>query len=613
MDRKTDCDKILREKCIEVTPLAVSQMDYYLVGHDALADGSCQEAILAYNQCVEDQKKKRKNMIEYDSEYMKIVNRVMKKGTWKLNERTGKKCLFYHGDMMKFDLSSGHFPLLTTKKMLYKAMIGELIGFLRGVNNAKDFRDLRCNFWNANANESKHWLGNPNRKGEDDLGRIYGVQARDRQSFFKMEIKKFKKPIYQKLKYTKKDMCNVDYTNNSSGLVGHNLHSTNGGDFKVIKETRTDTSNLVFDVQFLNSGHVLKNVQKSQLLKKKQISIKDPYHPSICGIAAIGNPTNKEYAKLLEKPWREMITRCYSDKTRLNSKWYRDKDIFVEDRWLLFENFVEDFTYIDRWELKLEFPKEYSLDKDFYCSNMYSLKTCIWASKREQNINTLQAKKFKAISPDNEIYYECGVANFCEKHDLNRRSVEMALANETMIKGWRFENLQDDDNYTYRIRIDDQLAHCIAKIKHNPSDRRMIVDHWNPNELHLMALPPCHMNYSFGVRDGYLDMNMYQRSCDVPLGIPMNIASYSLLLILIAKITGLKPGVFTHFMWNIHIYEDQYEQIKTQIGRKPFEAPTIKINRDITSLDDIENKLEIDDIEFINYEHHDAIKFAFSE
>jgi thymidylate synthase len=291
----------------------------------------------------------------FEEQYIQLINNVLDNGTVQYNERTGKNCHFYHGEMMKFDLSGGNFPLLTTKKMDIVPMVGELLGFIRGVDNAKDFRDLKCNFWNANANESVDWVNNPNRLGEDDLGRIYGVQARD---------------------------------------------------------------------------------------------------------------------------WK----------------------------------------------------------------------------KYEDDVN----------------------------------------------------------GHTHHAGSVDQLSVVVDKLSRGVDDRRLIVTHWNPGEVDKMALPPCHMFYQFGIRKGYLDLVMYQRSCDVPLGVPMNIASYSLLLLLITRIAGLKPGVFTHFLWNVHIYEDQLDAAKEQIIRTPFDPPQMWINRNIKSLDDLETWVTPKDFKIENYEHHGKITYPFS-
>ena len=283
----------------------------------------------------------------FEQQYLQLLRNIVAHGTVQHNERTGKDCYFYHGDMMKFDLSTGNFPLLTTKKMAYKSMVGEELAFIRGHDNAADFRALKCGFWDANANESKDWLANPNRKGEDDLGRVYGVQAR------------------------------------------------------------------------------------------------------------------------------------------------------------------------------------------------------FWQGPNGETV--------------------------------------------------------------------DQLANVVNKLSQGIDDRRLIVTHLNPGELDQMALPPCHMMYQFGIRDGHLDLCMYQRSCDTPLGIPMNIAAYALKLLWMAQITGLKPGVFTHFMWNIHVYEDQYDDILTQLEREPFDPPQMWINPDIKTLEDLETWVTTDDFKIENYKYHDKISYAFSE
>ena len=296
------------------------------------------------------------NFDSFEQQYLQLLRNIVEFGTVQHNDRTGKDCHFYHGDMMKFDLSTGNFPLLTTKKMAYKSMIGEELAFIRACDNAADFRALKCGFWDANANESKDWLANPNRKGEDDLGRVYGVQARD---------------------------------------------------------------------------------------------------------------------------WR-------------------------------------------RYEM-------------------------------------------------------------------------------------------DVNGHPHQTGSVDQLKNCIDKLSQGIDDRRLIVTHLNPGEIDQMALPPCHMMYQFGIRDGHLDLCMYQRSCDTPLGIPMNIAAYALKLLWVAQVTGLKPGVFTHFMWNIHVYEDQYDDIFTQLVRTPYDPPQMKINPEIKSLEDMETWVTPNDFQIENYKYHDPIKYKFSE
>ena len=281
-------------------------------------------------------------------QYLDLCRKVLDEGLWKTN-RTGIDHIGYIGDMMRFDMSSG-FPAVTTKKLAFKSVVGEMLGFLRGYDNAADFRKLGCNVWDTNANENETWLKNPNRKGEDDLGSIYGVQGR------------------------------------------------------------------------------------------------------------------------------------------------------------------------------------------------------AWTS------NTLKG------------------------------------------------------GYQYI----DQLKKVVDDLKAGKDNRREIVTYWNPGELDRMALPPCHLLYQFGIQGDRLCLSLYQRSCDVPLGIPFNMAGYAWLLCVISQVVGLVPGIFTHFMHDIHIYRNQVEGIKTQLQRELYELPVLSINPEISELEDLETWVTPDDFELLNYRFHPSIKYPLA-
>lgn len=150
----------------------------------------------------------------------------------------------------------------------------------------------------------------------------------------------------------------------------------------------------------------------------------------------------------------------------------------------------------------------------------------------------------------------------------------------------------------------DQVAHMIDQIQNNPDSRRHIVSAWNVGELEKMALPPCHILFQFYVADGKLSCQLYQRSADIFLGLPFNIASYSLLLMLVARVTGLEPGEFVHTLGDAHIYLNHLDQVKEQLKRKPLPLPRMKINsekKDIFSF-------VFDDFTLGNYEAHPHIK-----
>jgi thymidylate synthase len=153
------------------------------------------------------------------------------------------------------------------------------------------------------------------------------------------------------------------------------------------------------------------------------------------------------------------------------------------------------------------------------------------------------------------------------------------------------------------IRETDQLVQLIEGIKADPYGRRHILSAWNPGELDAMALPPCHCFAQFYVADGKLSCQMYQRSCDMFLGVPFNIASYSLLTHMIAQVCGLEAGEFVHVLGDAHIYTNHVEQVKEQLAREPFTLPQLWLNPDIKDI----TKFTMDDIRLNNYQSHSSI------
>lgn len=150
----------------------------------------------------------------------------------------------------------------------------------------------------------------------------------------------------------------------------------------------------------------------------------------------------------------------------------------------------------------------------------------------------------------------------------------------------------------------DQIAKVIEQIKQNPDSRRLIVNAWNVGEIEKMALPPCHAFFQFYVANGRLSCQLYQRSADVFLGVPFNIASYALLMMMVAQVTGLKPGEFVHTLGDAHLYSNHLDQAKLQLTREPRPLPLMKINPNVKNIFDF----KYEDFELVNYDPYPVIK-----
>jgi thymidylate synthase len=216
----------------------------------------------------------------------------------------------------------------------------------------------------------------------------------------------------------------------------------------------------------------------------------------------------------------------------------------------------------------------------------------IWFLKGDTNVKYLQ---------DNgvSIWNEWATAEQCARFGRQEGDLGPVYGHQ-----WRNFGATRKADGTYEKDGTDQITNLIEGIKKNPNGRRHIVSGWNPAEADQVALPPCHTLFQFYVVNGELSCQLYQRSADIFLGVPFNIASYSLLTHMIAQVTSLKVGEFVHTLGDAHLYSNHLEQAQLQLTREPKLVPTLKMNPDVKSVFDF----KFEDFEFVGYDPHPSIK-----
>lgn len=259
---------------------------------------------------------------------------------------------------------------------------------------------------------------------------------------------------------------------------------------------------------------------------------------------------------------------------------------------------ISTFGYQMRFDLSKGFPLVTT--KSVYFKAV--LGELLWFISGDTNIQTLVKQKIRIW---NEWPYEKFKKSTEYKNETIEEFVQKVIENDAFAK--KFGDLGPVYGFQWRnFNGVDQIKLLIEGLKNNPMSRRHIVSAWNPKDIDKMALPPCHAFMQFYV-DGSgkkLSLQMYQRSADVFLGVPFNIASYSALLMMVAQVCGLEPAEFVITFGDVHIYNDHLEQIKVQLTRQPRALPQLKINPKVKSIFDF----KMEDFELVNYNPHPPLK-----
>jgi thymidylate synthase len=532
-------------------------------------------------------------MNKLDKDYTNLLQDILDNGVEKETRNGGTKSVF--GRQIRHNMKDG-FPLLTTKKMPFKTIVTELLYFLRGETSIEYLVDNGCNIWNGDL--SKHH--NVNVNDYKELSKL-DLNLYEGGAIYPHQWRNFGSNNYNRKRITEPfktsflpETPNLFSTDNNVG----NVYDTLGyGSYIVLDSFKQGEKNeTYYKIQF-NITNTVKNIRKDKL----GTNVSDPYKPSKNGVACVGE--YKKYSELnnekLKNIWNGMISRCYNPSND-NYPYYGGKGVYVENRWLCFEYFLSDITKIKNWDNKLKNWGEYELDKDIYGDGFkYSLENCCWVSKSD-NLKKSKEKFTYVVSNGVDNYDFVNHVDFMDKFKINNQGnfASMLRGDRPNCEGWV---LVKKEKITDGI---DQIKELIETLKTNPDSRRMLVTAWNPSQLHDLCLPACHYGFQVYTRElsleerttlfenskhsehdnlvkfkdiGELDkvipkraisLMWNQRSVDTFLGLPFNIASYGLLLEIIAKAVNMVPDELIGNLGDVHLYSNHIEQAKEQIGRE---------------------------------------------
>lgn len=316
-----------------------------------------------------------------------------------------------------------------------------------------------------------------------------------------------------------------------------------------------------------------------------------------CGVAnGAGSSTHP-----IGKVWQGMIQRCYAAND-IGYANYGGRGVHVCNRWLEFSNFAEDYEKLPGWEASP--GKRLTLDKDGVGDGFcYAPTHCQWITDEANAL--LKSHKVYTLEKGGKYFTFTNPSAFCREQSIPNNNISdlwTGRKNAQTRDGFSLVSVEDNN-----LGVD-QLRNCLDTLRNNPNCRRNLVSAWHPYWIRYSALPPCHMMFQFYVANDRLSCQIYQRSCDFFLGVPFNIASYALLIHMMARMAGLKVGEFIWTGGDTHLYSNHFEQAREQLSREPKVLPTMLLKERGQDIDD----WEFDDFNLINYDPHPGIKASVS-
>ena len=506
-------------------------------------------------------------------QYINLCKNILDEPIGEDRTGIGTKSLF--GKQLRFDLSEG-FPLLTTKKVNHKVVFSELLWFISGSSNERDL----CQLVNNTKSKDKKTIWTPNTKDRADsnperfngynMGNMYNIAWRyslcNPHGYVRLPRRKYKDD------FTESHITpEMDIVYDEPRVI----ESSKSGNFSVIGK-----KDGLYVIKFHDTG----SYRTTKTITK---TVKDLFKPSVEGVGYSGGVIQKDnITSNLYRLWQDMLIRVYNP--RKNHSSY--ENVSVCKRWLNFYNFKFDVYSILGFQEYVDSGYTWQLDKDYWGSNIYSPDTCMFISPEMNKSLNGGGEGFKIYEFENQYFYSR--TSLQKYRGLTRKAT---LPENLNI-------LTDDETHVVRpIIYIDQLSNVIDTIKNNPTSRRIIIDAWNKRDIGNAVLGVCHPFVQFYVRNGKLSCHLYQRSVDVFLGLPFNIASYALLTHMLAQICGYEVGELVWTGGDCHIYKNHIEQVKTQVKRwddgEFHLMPTIELNKDITDIDDF----TLEDIKLIDY------------
>lgn len=554
-------------------------------------------------------------------QYHRALKEILENGKTKTDRTgTGTKSIF--GYQMRFNLQDG-FPAVTTKKLAWNSVVSELLWFLEGSGDERRLceilhgtrDDSRKTIWSENAS-ADYWA--PNAKFAGDLKKVYGYQWRkwNKYNSWASSVTLVQqntktgndKPFYIDFPVESPVLINAD------DFVGKTFLTKTSGELLILEKLPTRNGNTYYRAQFLDG---IKTVVECSRPNVKTGTVKNPY----AMIAANGNgcygiiDKRSSYLTKAYNLWLNMMERCHGSHP-IKTAYYKQKGIFVDSEWRCFSNFYRDIHGLvgfDSWSAS---PSNFDLDKDYFGNTFYGQSTTIflpsWYNMYILPNPSADGVLYTATNKQTGENFKFTSPAFFNKHTKTTGMVDRAFLNQNgETRTWKFTKEAPPAGYKWRQEFYvDQIANLIKGIKEDPDGRRHIVVGYNPAELDQMALPPCHAMFQMYVADGELSCQLYQRSADFPLGVPFNIASYSLLTHMIAQICNLKVGEFIHSIGDAHIYLNQVDGVIEQLKRDPLPLPTLEMPK-FTTLEELLST-KTSDYKLVDYQHHGKITYPFA-